>query len=98
MQKKNWNSNEEIFAKTYVELFLQVRDSTLSLAEYYSKQSKFLLEKLYKLKENEPFKLFKRTHKEWEQVVDQLETEHETTFNLYMEQCQELEEMMNFVK
>ena len=63
-----------------------------------AKQSTFLLEKLYELKDNEPPKIFRKTHKEWEQTVEKLEKQHDMAFNSYMEQCQELEELMKLAK
>lgn len=98
MKKKENANNDEIIARLYVNLFINIKNSTLALAEHYDKQSTFLLEKLYELKDNEPPKTFRKTHKEWEQAVEILEKKHDTTFNLYMEQCKELEELMNLAK
>lgn len=97
--KKNENVNkDEIIVRLYTNLFINLRNSTLALAEHYNKQSIFLLEKLYELKDNEPPKIFRKTHKEWEQAVEKLEKQHDMAFNSYMEQCQELEELMKLAK
>lgn len=98
MKKKENVNNDEIIARLYVNLFINLQNSTLALAEYYDKQSTFLLEKLYELKDNEPPKIFRKTHKEWEQTVEKLEKQHDMAFNSYMEQCQELEELMKLAK
>ena len=98
MKKKENVNNDEIIARLYVNLFINLQNSTLALAEYYDKQITFLLEKLYELKDNEPPKIFRKTHKEWEQTVEKLEKQHDMAFNSYMEQCQELEELMKLAK
>lgn len=98
LKKKENVNNDEIIARLYVNLFINLQNSTLALAEYYDKQSTFLLEKLYELKDNEPPKIFRKTHKEWEQTVEKLEKQHDMAFNSYMEQCQELEELMKLAK
>lgn len=63
LKKKENVNNDEIIAKLYANLFINLQNSTLALAEHYDKQSTFLLEKLYELKDNEPPKIFKKTHK-----------------------------------
>lgn len=98
MKKKEKVNKDEIIAKLYVNLFINLQNSTLALAEHYDKQSSFLLEKLYELKDNEPPKIFRKTHKEWKQTVEKLEKQHDIAFNSYMEQCQELEELMKLAK
>ena len=98
MKKKEKVNKDEIIAKLYVNLFINLQNSTLALAEHYDKQSSFLLEKLYELKDNEPPKIFRKTHKEWEQTVEKLEKQHDIAFHSYMEQCQELEELMKLAK
>ena len=98
MKKKENVNNDEIIARLYVKLFINLKDSTLALAEHYDKQSTFLLEKLYELKDNEPPKIFRKTHKEWEQAVEKLEKQHNMIFNSYIEQCQELEKIMKLAK
>ena len=98
LKKKENVNNDEVIARLYVNLFINLRNSTLALAEHYDKQSTFLLEKLYELKDNEPPKIFRKTHKEWEQTVEKLEKQHDMAFNSYMEQCQELEELMKLAK
>ncbi len=98
MKKKEKVNKDVIIAKLYVNLFINLQNSTLALAEHYDKQSSFLLEKLYELKDNEPPKIFRKTHKEWEQTVEKLEKQHDIAFNSYMEQCQELEELMKLAK
>ena len=57
-----------------------------------------LCKKLYELKDNEPPKIFRKIHKEWEQAVEKLEKQYDMAFNSYMEQCQELEELMKLAK
>lgn len=98
LKKKEKVNKDVIIAKLYVNLFINLQNSTLALAEHYDKQSSFLLEKLYELKDNEPPKIFRKTHKEWEQTVEKLEKQHDIAFNSYMEQCQELEELMKLAK
>ena len=98
MKKKDSVNNDEIIARLYANLLINLKDSTLALAKHYDKQSTFLLEKLYELKDNEPPKIFRKTHKEWEQTVEKLEKQHDMAFNSYMEQCQELEELMKLAK
>ena len=63
LKKKENVNNDEIIAKLYANLFINLQNSTLALAEHYDKQSTFLLEKIYELKDNEPPKIFKKTHK-----------------------------------
>lgn len=98
LKKKENVNNDEIIARLYVNLFINIKNSTLALVEHYDKQRTFLLEKLYESKDNEPPKIFKKIYKEWKQAVEILEKKHDTNFNLYMEQCKELEELMNFAK
>lgn len=98
LKKKDSVNNDEIIARLYANLFITLKNSTLALAKHYDKQSTFLLEKLYELKDNEPPKIFRKTHKEWEQTVEKLEKQHDMAFNSYMEQCQELEELMKLAK
>lgn len=98
LKKKEKVNKDEIIAKLYANLFINLQNSTIALAEHYDKQSTFLLEKLYELKDNEPPKIFRKTHKEWEQTVEKLEKQHDMPFNSYMEQCQELEELMKLAK
>ena len=98
LKKKENVNNDEIIAKLYANLFINLQNSTLALAEHYDKQSTFLLEKLYELKDNESAKIFKKTHKKWEQAIEKLEKQHDMAFNSYMEQCQELEELMELAK
>ena len=54
LKKKEKVNKDEIIAKLYANLFINLQNSTLALAEHYDKQSTFLLEKLYELKDNEP--------------------------------------------
>ena len=98
MEKKQDISNEEIIARLYVNSFLQLRDSTLAIIELYDKQSTFLLEKLYELKDNEPWKIFKKAHREWEKTVEKIQTDYKLTFNKYLDECSELEEIMKPAK
>ena len=70
LKKKDSVNNDEIIARLYANLFINLKNSTLALAKHYDKQSTFLLEKVYELKDNEPPKIFRKTHKEWEQTVE----------------------------
>lgn len=98
MKKDQKLNNEELIAKLYANSFLQLRDSTLTIIDFYDKKSTFLLEKLYELKNNEPWKILKKTHKEWEETIQKIDEEYKITFDKYLKECQELEEIMKLAK
>lgn len=98
MKKEQDLSNEEIIAKLYVNIFLQLRDNTLAIIESYDKQKTFLLNELYELRDNEPWKIFRKAHREWEKTVKKIQTDYESTFNKYIKECHELEEIMKLAK
>ena len=63
LKKKEKVNKDVIIAKLYVNLFINLQNSTLALAEHYDKQSSFFFFYLYELKDNEPPKIFRKTHK-----------------------------------
>lgn len=96
MKKKQEITTEEAFAEIYATSYKFTHDSTLSFINFYNEKCKMLRHEIIEHEENEPFKIFKKTHKNWEIKKDKLETELENTFNNLMEEYAELESLINF--
>ena len=84
-KKSNINSDDEIITKTITLLTLHLRDTTLLFADFYDKQCKLIREEFDNLIDNEPPKIFRR-----------LLEKYDETFKKYLNECQDLEELMNY--
>ena len=94
-KKSNINSDDEIITKTITLLTLHLRDATLLFADFYDKQCKLIREEFDNLIDNEPPKIFRKAHQGWEQEKEKLLDKYDETFTKYLEECQDLEELMN---
>ncbi len=64
------------------------------------------LETKRKLRENliknhlskEPYKIFKKRHNQWKQELDKLNSEYDKVYNDYLDECVELENMLDSKK
>lgn len=96
MKKKNEIlSDKEIIDKLFTMQFIHLRDSTLTFVNFYDNQCKIIREQYDMLIDNEPCKLFRKSHREWENEKLQLEKKYDDTFRKYLEECKSLEELMN---
>ena len=95
-KKSNINSDDEIITKTITLLTLHLRDTTLLFADFYDKQCKLIRKEFDNLIDNEPPKIFRKAHKEWEQEKERLLEKYDETFKKYLNECQDLEELMNY--
>lgn len=41
---------------------------------------------------------FLKAHREWEKTVEKIQTDYKLTFNKYLDECSELEEIMKLAK
>lgn len=92
MEKKL--SDEEIIAKLYVTNYNYVMDSFNNSIKLYEAKSKFEYEMLSIEKENEPLKIFKRKHIEWENRIKELEIKYDKTLNILMEEYEGLGDLL----
>ena len=81
--------------KLFTIQFIHLRDSTLTFANFYDNQCKIIREQYDVLIDNEPCKLFRKSHREWENEKLQLEKKYDDTFRKYLEECKSLEELMS---
>lgn len=96
--KKGKMSNEEIIARLYVNSLNNLQDSTLLITTFYDKQCTLILKELYDLKDNEPLKIFKHSHKQWEEDIQRLESKYKETFDKFISECSELERLNSLGK
>lgn len=89
-------STDELFAELYVSTAKHIQDSTFLFAEMYDKQYKMYSNLLINHCESEPLKIFKKAHKCWEEEKEELEQKKESAFGKYMEECNDLYELVEF--
>lgn len=89
MKKKNELSVEEAFVKLYVTNLKYVHEGTLLSIKFYENKCNKLINEIDNLKDEEPLKIFKKSHQKWEAKLKQLQKDYEkasdTLFNEYKE-------------
>lgn len=91
LESKEQLNYEESFAKLYVSSIINLRDSTMSIANFYDNKCKMIRQQIYDLKEEEPLKIFKRSHTKWENNLQKLQEKYDDTFTKFLDECIELE-------
>ena len=95
MNKENISEDDKKFAEAYVGLYKCCLDGTESLANFYDNQKKMygkLIENHY---EQEPLKVFKKKHKEWEDKLQELENSYDKAHENFIFEINYLENLMN---
>jgi len=83
-------STEEAFCEIYKSTYNYLDKTTKITIEFYENQYKrYEKEIIYHLEE-EPPKLFKKSHKKWEEKLTSLKEKHDELFGCYLEECEEL--------
>lgn len=91
-------SLEETVAELYVSALMNLKNSTLSIADMYDKKYKMYRNLLVEHYNSEPSKVFKKAHKRWEEKKEELEKQTESAFEKYMEECTDLGEIMELMQ
>lgn len=96
MKKNEITEDEKKIAEAFAKMYENCMDSTKSLATFYDKQKKMYLEMIENHYEIEPFKIFKKKHKEWEDRLLELEKSYNEAHENFMFEMKDLESLMNF--
>ncbi len=94
-EKKKELSTNEAFAKVFATTYNFVFESTRLSIKFYEIEYKRLQREMIKLEENEPLKIFKKSHKNWEDKLQDLKQKYDDSFTKYIKECEELENVMN---
>lgn len=81
---------EEAFTELFVSTYKYLDESSRSTINFYEKQYKMYERYIVEHLEDEPTKLFKKTHKKWEEELNLLKEKHDELFSYYLEECEEL--------
>lgn len=94
-KKESSNELEKAFAELYVSNAINLKNSTINIAKFYNEKCKFIRKQIFILKNEEPLKFFKKSHKNWEDKLQDLKQKYDNSFTNYIEKCKELENVMN---
>jgi len=83
-------TTEEALAELFVSTYKYLDKTTKSTIEFYEKQYKMYEKYIVEHLEEEPPKLFKKSHKKWEEKLTSLKEKHDELFGCYLEECEEL--------
>ena len=86
MKNKQENTTEEAFNQIFNAFYKFIYENTKTFISLYELKCKRSKREIIEHEENEPFKIFKKSHKEWEEKGKQLEIELEKTFGILMEE------------
>lgn len=95
MKKKKELSTEEALAEVFATTYNFVFESTRISIKFYENKYKRLQREMIDLEEDEPLKIFKKSHKNWEIKKEQLNNELEKTFNILMEEYNDFGELVS---
>lgn len=93
-KKESNNELEKAFAELYVSNAINLKNSTMNSAKFYDEKCKFIRKQIYILENEEPFKFFKKSHKNWEDKLQDLKQKYDDSFTNFIEECKELENVM----
>lgn len=94
MKKREKLTTEEALAQMYEVSFKSAHDNTLKFIKVYEYKYKMLQRAVIAHEENEPLKIFKKNHKDWETKKEQLTLELEKISNKLMGEYTELERLI----
>lgn len=95
MENKKELSTEEAFAEVFATTYNFVFESTRISIKFYENKYKRLQREMIDLEEDEPLKIFEKSHKNWETKKEQLNIELEKTFNILMEEYKDFGELVS---
>lgn len=95
MTKKESNIElEKAFAELYVSSAINLKNSTMNSIRLYDEKCKFIRNQIYTLKNEEPLKFFKKSHKNWENKLKKLKQKYDDSFTDFIGECKELEDII----
>ena len=86
MKDKQEITTEEAFNQIFNASYKFIYENTKTFISLYELKCKRLQREIIEHGENEPLKIFKKSHKEWEEKGKQLEIELEKTSSILMEE------------
>lgn len=96
---KNEASNEleKTFAELYISSAINLKNSIINIANFYDKKCNFIRKQICILENEEPLKFFKKSHKNWEDKLHDLSQKYDDAFTKFIEECKELESIMEIL-
>lgn len=96
--KKNKSTNEHDLSEKLLDLMLlHSVDESNSYLKFIDAKTKFLISQLDSEYENEPMKLFKKTHKKWEEKIEELNSELSECYKKMEQEFQEIEKVNSII-
>lgn len=83
-------TTEEAFCEIYKTLYKSLENTTQATIKFYENEYKMYEELIVNHLEDEPPKFLKKTHKKWEDKLEELTNEHDEAYKNYIDECQEL--------
>ena len=93
--KKNKNQITNVLPDFDIYISNYINDINNLNIKLIEEKYNFLLIKLNNLIEEEPFKLFKKKHKNWEKNIEKLNNEIKNSYNDLLYEYEELEKTIN---
>ena len=93
--KKNKNQITNVLPDFDIYISNYINDINNLNIKLKEEKYNFLLIKLNNLIEEEPFKLFKKKHKNWEKNIEKLNNEIKNSYNDLLYEYEELEKIIN---
>ena len=84
---------QEKLAQVYVSMFENLKNQEKVTIKFYENQYKFYLDQLMTHRQNEPLKIFKKKHNDWQSKLEILENGYNNAFDKFVYECNELENL-----
>ena len=91
--QKQVKDQDQLLAELYVSTYKHLYNSTLTTIDLYENQYKLYESLIDTHLELEPMKIFKKSHKEWEDELSRLTKCYDDAWGNFIDECKELIEI-----